>query len=143
MSFTVPTNTDFTTMFYRDFPFGTSSTTIMDSDVTRAISEASFYINEGLFGYQADYSTAYLYVSAHCLVTNIKNSSSGISGHFSFMENSKSVGSVSQSFSIPESFTKDPIFSFLAKTSYGARYLELVLPLLRGNMTAVAGTTQS
>lgn len=140
---TPPTVADFKAQFVRDFPYGTTSDKVMDADIQTAITEAAFTINESLFDTQANYSLAYGYLAAHCLVTNIKNSSQGLSGNFAWLEASKGVGSISQSFAIPENILKNPMMAMLSKTSYGAKYLSLVLPLLTGRMGIVMGDTQS
>jgi hypothetical protein len=135
----------FKATFVRDFPY--ASTTIdyekvMDSDITAAISAAAFNINESLFDTEANYQLAYSYLAAHYIVVNLKNSGQGLNGNFNWLENSKSVGSVSQSFSIPEDILKNPMYAMLSKTSYGARYISMILPKLYGNMGIVAGWTQ-
>lgn len=138
----IPSVSDFKAFFSRDFPYLSTSETVMDADITRALTEASAYVNESLFSTQALFTTAFLYMTAHCLVTNLRASSQGLSGSYSWLESSKSVGSVSQSFAIPESITTNPVYAMYCKTTYGAKYLSLVLPLLHGNMGIAEGTTQ-
>jgi len=141
--FLPPTITQFKTQFARDFPYGPTNDSVMDGDIQVAISEAGLIVNSSLFQNQAAYQLAYGYAAAHCLVTNLKNSSQGIAGGFSWLENSKSVGSVSQSFSIPDDVMKNPAMAMIAKTSYGAKYLSLILPYMYGNMAIVRGGTLS
>lgn len=141
MAYTAPTVADFKAYFARDFPYGTTSETVMDSDITAGLQEAGFNFNEGLYSSQAKYSLCYLLLAAHYLVTNLQSSSQGIAGAYSFLSTSKSVGSVSESTAIPDGILQDPYLSMLVKTPYGARYISLVLPLIRGNFFAVFGGT--
>lgn len=84
---------------------------------------------------------AYNLLSAHYLVMNLRSSSQGINGQYNFLQVSKGVGSVNESFSIPERITNNPYFSMLTKTNYGQAYLQLLLPQLTGQIYVVAGTT--
>lgn len=131
----------FKSQFSRDFTFGITSDKVTNSDITKAINESQFYLNESLFETQAEYDIAAGYIAAHCMVTNLKNSSQGLAGQFSWLENSKSIGSVSQSFNIPEDILKNPHYALIAKTNYGAKYLSLIIPMLRGAMYIAEGTT--
>lgn len=136
-----PTIADFKTNFSRDFPYGTTNSTVKDFDITKALNEAGFNINESLFGTQDSYSMAYLYLAAHYLVMDLRASSQGISGAFGWLESGKSVGSVSQSFSIPQKILDNPVFAYYSKTNYGAKYLSLVLPRLVAPISIAAGGT--
>ncbi len=126
--------TNFKAYFTRDFPYGTDSSTVMDADINKAINLVLFTINSRLFGTQQNYTTGYLLLAAHYLVMNLRASSQGISGQYSWLQSSKGVGSVSEGLSIPQRILDNPSFAMLTKTSYGAQYLELVLPLLSGQM---------
>ena len=143
MSYTNPSVADFKTKFARDFPFGTSTSTVMDSDIASAFSDAEVNLNPELFDSQSSYTAGYLLLSAHFLVTNIRSSSQGIQGNFEWLVNSKGVGSVSESFSIPDRIMKNPYLSMLSKTNYGAKYLMMVLPQLTGQVFVSVGATQA
>ena len=140
--FTAPTATYFKAFFTRDFPYSTSDTGVMDADITRALTEAGFKINPAFFGSQEKYSYGYLLLAAHCMVMNLRASAQGIAGSYSWLEASKGVGSVSQGFSIPDQILQHPVLGMLSKTTYGAQYLEFVLPLMAGQIFTVEGTTQ-
>ena len=137
----IPTVSEFKAQFTRDFPYGTSSDSVLDSDIVKAISQADFIANESLFTDETKFKFAFNYLAAHYLVMNLKASSQGLNGGFSWIESSKSVGSVSQSFNIPPAILSNPILSLIAKTNYGAMYLSLVLPLTYGQVTSVSGGT--
>ena len=138
---TPPSIAQFKSQFVRDFPYGSTSDTVTDADIANAITEAAFYVNESFFDTESNFQFAYNFVVAHCLVTNLRNSSQGVAGAFAFLENSKSVGSVSQGFSIPDSILNNPAYMFMTKTTYGAKYLSIVYPLAIGQVNAVGGAT--
>lgn len=142
MSYINPTVQDFQNYFVRDFPYGIDpNTSILDSDINKAFGQTNFNINPNLFRTQGDYNIGYLFLSAHYLVVDMRMSEQGINGQYSFLENSKSVSSVSQSFSIPQRILDNPYFAMLMKTNYGAKYLELVIPQLAGQVFSVHGRT--
>ncbi len=142
MAFTDPTVADFKVYFVRDFPYGTDiSKNVLDQDIQSAINDVGFNFNSGLFATQSNYSTGFLLLAAHFLVINLRASSQGIAGQYSWLEGSKSVGSVSESFNIPQRILDNPEFAMLSKTFYGAKYLFLILPLLTGNIFITHGRT--
>lgn len=143
MAFTNPTIGDFKSFFVRDFPYGTDpSTSILDQDIANAYIETNVNMPQNLWADQAAYNLGYLLLSAHFLVTNIQASSQGIAGQFNWNQTSKSVGSVSESFEIPQRIKDNPEFAWLTKTNYGARYLMLILPQLAGQMWNAFGSTR-
>jgi hypothetical protein len=142
-SFIYPSIADFKAYFFRDFPYGDDiETNVTDQDIAKAMGQANVNFNPALFGDQNSFSIAYDLLSAHYLVVDLRMSSQGINGQYSFLEQSKSVGSVSQSFAIPQRILDDPYFSMLSKTNYGAKYLELIIPQLAGQMFLVHGSTR-
>ena len=143
MAFTTPSVSDFKSYFTRDFPYGTQQNTVLDSDITKAIAEAAFNFNSSFFPTQSAYSLGFMYLAAHYLVMDLRASSQGISGNFSWLTNNKSVGSVSESFAIPESLMKSPTLAHFSKTYYGAKYLSLIYPRMIGNVFASFGDTKA
>lgn len=142
MAYNNPTVDDFKQYFYRDFPYGTDpATSVLDQDIAKAMGQCRVNINQGLFSDQDTYNIGYLLLTAHYLVIDLRMSSQGIAGQYSWIESSKSVGSVSESFSIPQRILDNPYFAMLSKTNYGAKYLEILIPQLAGNIFVVAGTT--
>lgn len=143
MSYDNPSVADFKEQFYRDFPYGTDmATSVLDQDITRAFTFVNVNMNEDLFGDQASYSIGYLLLAAHYLVMNLRASSQGMNGQFNFLQQSKSVGSVSEAFGIPQRVLDNPDWAILCKTNYGAQFIQLVLPQLAGNIFAVCGSTR-
>lgn len=143
MAYSNPSVADFKAYFNRDFPYGVdANTTVLDSDISKAFQMTNININQGLFGYQSSYTVAYLLLSAHYLVMNLRSSSQGINGQFNFLEQNKSVGAIAQSFAIPQRVLDNPDWAILCKTNYGAQFIQLILPQLAGNMFTVHGSTR-
>lgn len=144
-----PDEQDFKSFFVRDFPYQPVSCDteldkyIQDCDIQRALLEVECQINSSLFTTQEQYELAYLYFAAHYLVTNIQASGQGIEGSFEWNQTSKSVGSVSVAQSIPESILMNPYNAWLTKTSYGAKYLMMILPKLTGVIFPSYGATKA
>lgn len=138
---------DFKAQFPRDFPYAPPSIVgnndyVYDADISRAFLEAQVVFNQGLFGSDAQIRMGYLYVTAHYLCLDLRAALAGIQGSGgSFPVSSRSVGSVSESYAIPERYTDDPLLALYTQTNYGMKYLSLVLPNLVGNMVAVFGGT--
>jgi hypothetical protein len=146
MSWTAPTIAEFKAFFVRDFPYAPSGDEgnleyILDADITKAIAEGQINFNEDLFATEAQATLAFMYLAACLLVTNILNSSNGLSAQAKFAIQAASVDGVSQSFAIPEDFLKDSSFSIYAGNAYGVKYLSLVIPLCIGNITITQGYT--
>lgn len=141
MGFNNPTISDFKTYFARDFQFGTTSDKVMDSDIMTAFFTADTSINVGLFTSEGYFQRGFLLLAAHHLVTSLQASSQGVAGQYTWLQNSRSVGSVSESVSIPPRIANNPLFAFYAKTNYGMQYLAMILPALTGVMYNVTGRT--
>lgn len=143
MSFLNPTVQDFKDYFFRDFPYGTDpETSILDADIAKAYGQTNVNLNPSLFADQNTYTIGYLLLAAHYLVVDIRMSSQGVSGSYSWLVTNKAVGSVSEGFQIPQQILDNPYMSMLSKTNYGAKYLELVLPSLVGQIFIAPGSTR-
>lgn len=138
----MPTITEFKEYFSLDFPYNADpSLGVTDSSISKAFGEANFGINQDLFSSQERYTIGFLYLAAHYLVTDLRNASQGLKGQYNWAETSKSVGSVSQGFSIPQDIMNNPMFMMYTRTTYGGKYLELLLPGLYGNVGVAYGRT--
>ena len=151
MAFQYPTVDEFKAYFNRGFPYQppvvppdvpNPDEYIQDSDIAKAFVQANMNINQGLFRDQALFSMCYMYLAAHYLVIDMQMAATGINGVYTWVEQSKSVGSVSQSFAIPQQILNDPYMSMLTKTKYGAKYVEMILPMTRGAMYISRGSTR-
>lgn len=137
-----PTVPDFKAYFVRDFPYSTDPKVgVTDADIAKAYGQANMNVNPTLFAAQNQYTTGYLLLAAHYLVTDLRMSSQGLNGQYSWVETSKSVGSVSQGFSVPQKILDNPYFAMLSRTNYGAKYLELIIPQLAGAVFPTFGRT--
>lgn len=116
---------------------------IQDSDIERAFEEATASFNTSLFGDTDIGDLAYTYLAAHYLVMDSRAAVSGLTGTGTFNESSKSVGSVSISYQIPQAFQNDPIAEYYSKTPYGQKYLSFLLPRIIGNVQSVEGGTKA
>tara|TARA_R110000851_G_scaffold306239_5_gene464507 strand:- start:2150 stop:2725 length:576 start_codon:yes stop_codon:yes gene_type:complete len=115
---------------------------ILDEDITKAIAEAKLSFNEALVNGDCDaVKHVFMYLVAHYLVQDIKASGAGLSSSGDFTVASRSVGSVSESYAIPEAYLKSATLNYYTKTSYGLKYLNLVYPNTRGNIFVVGGCT--
>ena len=132
--FTLPTVAQFQAYFFRDFPYATvgdaSLKYVQPQDITNAIAEANVDFNAGLFG--SDAMTLFMYLAAHCMVENIRNSSMGLGSLAKFPLESSSVGGVSISNSICDRFKNDANFAKYLTTGYGKKYLTLAYPYTVG-----------
>lgn len=109
-------------------------TRVQDADITGAIFDASFNVNQQLFGDQAHWGRAFLYLTAHNLVERLRAAGEGVRSQFSWLIEDKGVADVKVKYSIPPNILKNPFLASISTTRYGARYLEIVTPLLCGNM---------
>lgn len=140
MAFRRPCASDFKSRFDRDFGFSADQTDmehVRDVDICRAFNQAEINFNEGLFGTLQTFTEAFMLLSAHFLCVNLLNSSQGLGGAGTWLTNSKAVGNVTESFSIPDKILRDPFLAMYSKTSYGMTYLQLIMPLLVGNVMAL------
>jgi hypothetical protein len=112
----------------------TDTEKVTDYDIARAFTAAmQFNFTEGLFGTQAAFVWAYNLLAAHYLCETVIAGGTGLSGQSTWLTNSKTVGNVTESYTIPDRILKSPFLSKLSKTTYGAQFLELVSPQLIGN----------
>lgn len=144
MAYTYPTVNDFKNYFVRDFPYGTDiNTSVLDQDISKAQDEAKFNFNAGFASSQEKFTILFNYLTAHYLVMDLRAASQGIAGKFTWLTSSKGVGSVSESFAIPDRILANPELSYYTETNYGAKYLSLILPQLSGQMFSVCGRTHA
>lgn len=144
MSYTPPTVADFKSRFDRDFAYSAAEsdlTKVRVKDINTAFVQAAANFNEALFASQATYAESFLLLSAHFLVVNITASSQGLGGASQWTTQSKGAGNLQESFAIPPRIMRSPFLSQLSKTTYGMTYLQIILPLLSGNVGIVAGCT--
>lgn len=115
---------------------------ICDEDITAAFAEAMVLFNPALFGTDASVTLGFLYLTAHFLCNDINAARSGVNGTGRFPLSARTVGSVSESYSIPNAYMESPILAGYTSSSYGMKYLAMILPKITGNMAAVFGGSQ-
>lgn len=138
---------DFKEFFQRDFPYGTDvEDSIIDNDIRTALDSSARIINHELFGAANEnedfFVECLMYLTAHNLVINIRNSSSGLTGKFEGLLTNKSISSVSASLSLPDDILQSSVKSQYFQTNYGAKYYHLISPLLIGNCFISEGATK-
>jgi hypothetical protein len=132
---------DFKTYFSRDFVFSSSpSTGITDADLNRAFSEATMNFNPTLFETPND-QTAFFYLAAHQLCTNLQTALQGKNSVPFFPVASRSVGAVLEAYSVPAWVAENPILSGYSTTRYGQHYLLMLYPRMIGRVTVQQGAT--
>ncbi len=148
-----PSVADFKAQFTREFVYGASLDKVQDNDIQRAINEASIAFNPGLWdgatplGSTTELNIVYLYLSAHFMTLNIQgagglssvNRGRGVKSAGGGTIQSKSVGSVSVTYVIPEDIQNSPILGQFMRTDFGQKYLTLLTPRLVGNVALVSG----
>lgn len=115
---------------------------VMDIDIEKAFDEAKITFNQALFSTEENIKIGFLYLTAHYLVNDLRTALKGISATAFFPVQSRSVGSVSESYGIPQSYLTSPILSFYTQSAYGLKYLNMILPHLIGNVIGIAGGTR-
>lgn len=110
-----------------------------DSDIINAIAEASVNFNKGLFADCCTAKLVFLYLVAYYLTVDFQNAMSPMGG--GGLVQSKSVGSVSESYAIPQWMLNNPSYSMYAQNGYGRKYLSLIRPYLLGNIILSKGRT--
>ena len=108
-----------------------------DSDILNAANEAKVNFNEGLFADTSIAKLVFLYLTAFYLTLDFQTAMApmGATG----LVQSKSVGSVSESYAIPQAFMDKPMYAFYMHNAYGRKYLSLITPYLTGNIILSRG----
>lgn len=144
----------FKAQFGRDFVYGSGLNTVRDIDIQQALNLASSMFNPALFDtsligvapvISSESLMAYQYATAHFLVTAIQAAGGlgsvgrGVFSQGEGVVSSKSVGGASVSFSWPSTVMDSPALFQFTKTTYGQAYLQILMPRLVGNVSAVLG----
>lgn len=138
MSCTI-TATEFKTHFDRGpWTYGATLPDVRDSDIEKAITEALAVFNGDLYPTEDICKLALTYLTAHFLQSDLDSADSG--GAPRHNQTSRSVGSVSESVTIPE-WMLEGEFSMYVTTQYGIKWLQLTKPYLDGAVYAVEGGT--
>lgn len=109
-----------------------------DIDIENAFAEAKVNFNEGLFKDEQTALLAFLYLTAHYLTIDFNNA---IGANKTGILTSKSVGSVSEGYTVPKWLNDSSALSVYSSTGYGIKYASLIRPLLIGNVMIFKGRT--
>ena len=112
---------------------------IQDGDIERAFEEASLNFNAQLFPNCNSAQLVYCYLAAHYLVIDLNNAQNPLALGVMGYTQSKSVGSVSESYGIPQWIMNNEVLGQYAQTGYGRKYLSLIRPFLVGNIILTPG----
>ena len=107
-----------------------------DEDIQEAIQEASINFNKNLFADCTKAKTAFGLLVAHFLTVDFNNA---LGLNNVGITTSKSVGSVSEGYTIPAWLNNNEALSTFATTGYGIKYASLIRPLLVGNVMLFKG----
>ena len=110
-----------------------------DSDILNAMAEARVNFNKGLFTDCCTAKLVFLYLTAYYLTVDFQNAMSPMAG--GGIVQSKSVGSVSEGYAIPQWMLNNATLSMYAQNGYGRKYLSLIRPYLVGNIILSKGRT--
>lgn len=112
---------------------------ITDADISRAFTEAKMNFNPKLFPKCDECRVAFCYLAAHYLVIDLNNAMNPLALGGLGLVQSKSVGSVSESYAIPQWILNDKNLGLYAQTGYGRKYISLIMPKLHGNIIFTKG----
>lgn len=154
INFIPPTIAQFQSQFPRDWPYGSGTDTVQNSDIQAAINEGQSLFNPGLFsntpstGYTiSEAQIAFCYLAAHLMVLSLQNSG-GLGAPLSYqgqgssgggVVETKTVDSVSVGYAVPDFVRKSPTLSQYMRTGYGQKYLQMVAPKIPGRRVMVVG----
>ena len=135
------TVSEFKTFFAKDFDYGTEPDQVSDSEITRAMTEASMNFNEALFDTQDEKKLIFSYLTAYYLVIDINNANAQGAGNNGGLVTYRQVRNVAESFKVPKWIEESPMFSMFSQNGYGLKYLTMIYPYLIGNVGIVPGRT--
>ena len=112
---------------------------ILDLDIQRAMGEASFKFNKGLFT-EPKGKMIFLYLTMFFLVYDRQMASSGMNGNSAAGPVlHRSVGKMSVTYMESKLYAKYPSYEFLASNDYGRKAFNLMAPYLRAGVRILFG----
>lgn len=112
---------------------------ILDSDIVRAMGEATFKFNPRLFNEEKG-KIIFLYLTMFFLVYDKQMAASGLNGNNAAGPViHRTVGKMSVTYMESKLFSKYPSYEFLASNDYGRKAFNLMAPYLRGGITLLRG----
>lgn len=132
---------DFKSFFAKDFDYGDNPDQVSDTEIARAMTEASMNFNEGLFDCDDQKRLIFLYLVAYYLVVDINNSNTQGASNNGGLVTYRQVRNVAESFKVPKWIEENPMFSMFAQNGYGLKYITMMYPYLIGRVGIVGGAT--
>ena len=140
---------EFKVKFDRDFPYGTGLDAVRDRDIERAMGDVLAMWVASMFGTAAG-KTAFLYATAHCLVTNVQGvgglvvggmaPAGGLANQAEGPITSKGLGPASLSYEPPPDFVKhNAKLLYYWPTTYGQKAIPFLASRTCGAVSVVAG----
>lgn len=112
---------------------------ILDSDIIRAMGEASFKFNSNMFKEEKG-KLIFLYLTMFFLVYDRQMAASGMNGNSAAGPVvSRTVGKMSVSYAESKLFSNYPSYEFLSTNDYGRKAFNLMMPYLRGGVAILRG----
>lgn len=112
---------------------------ILDSDIYRAMDEATFKFNPSLFTKEKG-KMIFLYLTMFFLVYDRQMAASGLNGNSAAGPVvHRTVGKMSVSYAVSQLFSKYPSYEFLASNDYGRKAFNLMRPYLTGGVRVLHG----
>lgn len=110
-----------------------------DTDIENAMTEASVnFPSKAVIADENKRKLMFLYLTAHYLTIDFRNA---LGSNQVGIVTSKSVGSVSESYSLPPYLNNRPALSAYTTTGYGIKYATLIAPYLCGAIFIARGRT--
>lgn len=108
-----------------------------DTDIMNAIEEANVNFNCSLFEDKNKAKLVFMYLVAHYLTIDFMNAQGTATAG---ILTSRSVGSVSEGYTIPQWILNNSGLAPYSTTGYGIKYCTLIRPYLVGNFFVVRGS---
>lgn len=112
---------------------------VLDVDILRAMGEALFKFNKGLFSKEKG-KIIFLYLSMFFLVYDRQMAAAGMNGNSaSGPVIHRTVGKMSVTYMESKLYAKYPSYEFLSSNDYGRKAFNLMAPYLRGGLQILRG----
>lgn len=112
---------------------------VLDWDILRAMGEAMFKFNPGLFTLERG-KMIFLYLTMFFLVYDRQMANSGLNGNNAAGPViHRTVGKMSVTYMESKLFKNYPSYEFLSSNEYGKKAFNLMMPYLRGNVQVIRG----
>lgn len=114
---------------------------INDNDIVKAIEQMKCLLPASRLP-EDICNMAQYWLTAHCLIHDLRSSNAGLASTITLPVTSRSVGSVSESYGLSQRLLQNPAYTFYITSNYGFKYLSLVLPYVSVSVGVVSGWTQ-